>query len=47
MMLAYFMGIGGLAIGFIIGMLYSDFKNKKNKGRETNDTKRERTKGLE
>ncbi len=28
-MLAEFMGIGGLAIGFIIGMLYSDYKNKK------------------
>lgn len=27
-MLAYFMGIGGLAIGFIIGMLYSNYKNK-------------------
>ncbi len=28
-MLAYFMGIGGLAIGFIVGMLYSDYKYKK------------------
>ena len=28
-MLEYFMGIGGLAIGFIIGVLYSDYKNKK------------------
>lgn len=28
-MLEYFMGIGGLAIGFIIGMCYSDYKNKK------------------
>lgn len=30
-MLAYFMGIGGLAVGFIIGMLYSDYKHKKGK----------------
>lgn len=28
-MLGYFMGIGGLAIGFIIGVLYSDYKKKK------------------
>lgn len=28
-MLSYFMGIGGLAVGFIIGMLYSDYKHKK------------------
>jgi len=28
-MLEYFMGIGGLAIGFIVGMLYSDYKNKR------------------
>jgi len=27
-MLSYFLGIGGLAIGFIVGMLYSDYKNK-------------------
>lgn len=30
-MLAYFMGMGGLAIGFIIGMSYSDYKHKKEK----------------
>lgn len=30
-MLAYFMGMGGLAIGFIIGMVYSDYKHKKEK----------------
>ncbi len=28
-MLEYFIGMGGLAIGFIIGMLYSDYKNSK------------------
>lgn len=28
-MLEYVMAIGGLALGFIIGMLYSDYKNKK------------------
>jgi len=28
-MLEYFMGIGGLAIGFIIGYIYSNYKNKK------------------
>ncbi len=28
-MLEYFMAIGGLAVGFIIGMLYSDYKNKR------------------
>ncbi len=31
-MLAYFMGFGGLAVGFIIGIIYSECKyNKKNK----------------
>lgn len=30
-MLGYFMGIGGLAVGFIIGMLYSEHKNKNQK----------------
>lgn len=30
-MLAYFMGIGGLAVGFIIGLLYSEHKNKSQK----------------
>lgn len=30
-MLAYFMGIGGLAVGFIIGMLYSEYKSKNQK----------------
>ena len=30
-MLEYFMGIGGLAVGFIIGMFYSDYKHKKQK----------------
>lgn len=29
-MLEYFMGIGGLAVGFIIGVLYSEHKHKKN-----------------
>lgn len=29
-MLAYFMEMGGLAIGFIIGMFYSDYKHKNN-----------------
>lgn len=28
-MLAYFMGIGGLAVGFVIGVLYSNYKGKK------------------
>ncbi len=28
-MLEYFMGIGGLAVGFIIGILYSEHKHKK------------------
>lgn len=28
-MLAYFMGMGGLAIGFVIGKVYSDYKHKK------------------
>ena len=27
-MLEYFMGIGGLAVGFVIGMLYSEYKHK-------------------
>lgn len=31
MMLAYFMGMGGLAIGFVIGMLYSEHKHKNQK----------------
>ncbi len=31
LMLEYFMGIGGLAVGFIIGMLYSDYQHKKQK----------------
>lgn len=30
-MLAYFMSIGGLAIGFIIGTLYNKPKHKKEK----------------
>ncbi len=30
-MLEYFIGIGGLAVGFIIGMLYSEYKHKKQK----------------
>ena len=30
-MLAYFMGIGGLAVGFIIGIVYSEYKHKKEK----------------
>lgn len=30
-MLLYFMGIGGLAIGFIIGMFYSDYKHRNKK----------------
>lgn len=30
-MLAYFMGMGGLAIGFVIGKVYSDYKHKKEK----------------
>lgn len=30
-MLAYFMGIGGLAVGFVIGMFYSEYKNKNHK----------------
>lgn len=30
-MLAYFMGMSGLAIGFIIGMIYSDHKYKNQK----------------
>lgn len=30
-MLAYFMGIGGLAVGFVIGMIYSEYKHKKKK----------------
>lgn len=30
-MLAYFMGIGGLAVGFIIGILYSEHKSKNQK----------------
>ncbi len=30
-MLEYFLGIGGLAVGFIIGMLYSENKYKKQK----------------
>lgn len=30
-MLEYFLAIGGLAVGFIIGMLYSDYKHKKQK----------------
>ncbi len=30
-MLEYFMGIGGLAVGFITGMLYSDYKHKNKK----------------
>jgi len=28
-MFEYFMGIGGLAIGFIIGYFYSNYKSKK------------------
>ena len=28
-MLAYFMGIGRLAVGFVIGMCYENYKNKK------------------
>lgn len=28
-MLAYFMGIGGLAVGFVIGVLHSNYKGKK------------------
>ncbi len=27
-MLEYFLAIGGLAVGFIIGMFYADYKNK-------------------
>lgn len=27
-MLEYFMAVGGLAIGFIIGMIYSEYKHK-------------------
>lgn len=30
-MLEYFMAMGGLAIGFVIGMLYSNHKHKKQK----------------
>lgn len=30
-MLAYFTGIGGLAVGFVIGMIYSEHKDKKKK----------------
>lgn len=30
-MLTYFMGIGGLAVGFVIGIIYSDHKDKKKK----------------
>lgn len=26
-MLGYFMGIGGLAVGFIIGICYANYKN--------------------
>ncbi len=33
-MLEYFMSIGGLAIGFIIGMFYSDYKNKNNNNKK-------------
>ena len=28
-MLVYFMGMGGLAVGFVIGMFYSEYKHKK------------------
>lgn len=27
-MLEYFMALGGLAIGFVIGMIYSEYKHK-------------------
>ncbi len=30
-MLAYFMGMDSLAIGFVIGMLYSEYKHKNQK----------------
>ncbi len=30
-MVQYFLAIGGLAVGFVIGMLYSDYKHKKDK----------------
>lgn len=30
-MLAYFMGIGGLAAGFVIGVSYSNYKAKRDK----------------
>lgn len=29
MLLAYFMCMGGLAVGFIIGVIYSEHKNQK------------------
>lgn len=30
-MLAYFMGINGLAAGFVIGVLYSNYKGRKDR----------------
>ena len=30
-MLAYFMGIGGLAAGFVSGVLYSNYKGRKDR----------------
>lgn len=27
-MLEYFMALGGLAVGFVIGMIYSEYKHK-------------------
>ena len=36
-MLAYFMSMGGLAMGFIMGTLYSEQKHKKEKSNESKE----------
>ena len=36
-MLEYFLAIGGLGVGFIIGMVYSDYKYKKRKNKDINE----------